>query len=185
MFHFFLGVKVWCDTPRYRSIAEIEHDNTVLLFIGVVFSIATLFVVLCGVYCACVVCPDKNSPNAVRSNNPAIYNGYNIPTSAESNGRPVYSQAQWQNMHNFRERDFQTQNFIRDIPLTHSISSIEQQLSENGNSNLRRTTVEQHSSSLPPAYGDIVRQNSVTITMEQQSLVPPSYDEFIRKSNER
>jgi hypothetical protein len=182
-FHFFLGRCIRRGTSRDHSKNETELDTVFGLFIVLVsFGVACVIFVLCAVYC---VCPDENSRNAIRSNNPAIHNRYDIQTSAESNGRPVYSQLQWQNTHNFRERHFETQNLIRDIPLTNSIGSIEQQLSANSNPNLRRTSVEQHTSSLPPAYDDIVRHNSVTITTEQQSLLPPSYDEFIRQSNER
>lgn len=77
---------------------------------------------------------------------------------------------------------------MRNPPLINSTGSTEQQLLENGNFNPRRigtTSVAQRISSLPPAYNDVILQNSVTIMMEEKSLQPPSYDDFIRKNSER
>jgi len=69
-----------------------------------------------------------------------------------------------------------------------SLPSIEPRPTENNNSNgrrARRISIEQHISSSPPKYDDTMRQNSVTITMQQQSLLPPSYDDFMRRNNRK
>jgi hypothetical protein len=55
-------------------------------------------------------------------------------------------------------------------------------LTEHRNTRRETTTsIEQQSSTSPPAYDDLPRRSSTTITMEQQILQPPpTYDDFMR-----
>jgi hypothetical protein len=139
----------------------------------------------------CIICIIGCFISFSELNNPAINNSSNVQplqTSAQSVGRPVYSELRWQNIGNFRPRQLAIPAFIRNASLANSTGSTEQQLSRNGNSNLSRTgitSVTQRTSSLPPVYDDVLPQNSATITMEEQFLLPPSYDDFMRRNNER
>jgi hypothetical protein len=69
-----------------------------------------------------------------------------------------------------------------------SLPSIEPRRAENNDSygrRARRISIEQHISSSPPKYDDVMRQNPVPIAMQQQSLLPPSYDDFMRRNNRK
>jgi hypothetical protein len=69
-----------------------------------------------------------------------------------------------------------------------SLPSIEPQPVENNNSNgrrARRISIKQHISSSPPKYDGVMRENSVPIAMQQQSLLPPSYGDFMRRNNRK
>ena len=149
--------------------------------------IGCILLVVPGVPCCIVCCILIGVLCSSESDNPAINNSSNIEplqTSAQSVGRPVYSELRWQNINNLRPRPLAIPTLIRNAALTNST----EQLSRNGNSNLRRTgiiSVTQRTSSLPPAYDDVLRKNSVTITIEEQFLLPPSYDDFMQRNNER
>ncbi len=93
------------------------------------------------------------------------------------------------NVNNVQNVSSITPSTIR-LPRTdnRSLPSLEPRREENNNSNGRRVggmSVTQYISSSPPKYDDIMRQNSVTITMQQQSLLPPSYDDFMRRNNRK
>ncbi len=77
------------------------------------------------------------------------------------------------------------------------INSVTRSSSDMQNSNLRHSTETQlpvdnnfrveiasTTSSLPPAYNIVMRENSVKISEGYQSMLPPSYNDFMRKINE-
>ncbi len=59
--------------------------------------------------------------------------------------------------------------------------SMETQLPVDNNCRVERVST---TSSLPPAYNIVMRENSVTISEEYLSMLPPSYNDFMRKINE-
>jgi hypothetical protein len=131
------------------------------------------------------------SNNTVVSNNPAINNNSTIELQQTSIQPDVFLQrhldATRRRRENFNLQCAGTQNLIRDIPLRNTTESTDRQSSQIDNYNITRTTtsVEQPTLSLPPAYNDVVRQDSITIITEQQSLLPPSYDDFMRGNYKR
>jgi hypothetical protein len=130
-----------------------------------------------------------NTP--ARSNDPAINNSSIIElqqTSIQPNlFFSTHLNTTQRPIENFNLQCAETQSLIRDIPLRNTTESTDRQSSQIDNSNIRRTTisVEQPTLSLLPAYDDVVRQNSITIIVEQQSLLPPSYDDFMRGNYKR
>jgi hypothetical protein len=58
---------------------------------------------------------------------------------------------------------------------------METQLPVDNNCRVERVST---TSSLPPAYNIVMRENSVTISEEYLSMLPPSYNDFMRKINE-
>jgi hypothetical protein len=78
------------------------------------------------------------------------------------------------------------QSLVTNIPLRNFTPSVEQQPSQYDNLSTRRETAtfEQQIPMLPPAYDDWIDRNSITITIEQQSLSPspPTYDESMQRN---
>lgn len=80
------------------------------------------------------------------------------------------------------------QTLMNNTSVRNAIDSTEQQLPEYHNlstSGAMPTSTEVLSSNEPPAYKDITQQNSITITIEEESSAPPSYNDFIRQTCNR
>jgi hypothetical protein len=129
--------------------------------------------------------------NCVRSNNPVDNNTYPVQlyeTLAEPHVfLPIYLEATRQHIENFNLQSMETQSLLRSTTLRNSTDSTQQQLPENGNSNVTTATtitVEHQTLRSPPSYDDVIRQSSITIPMEQHSFLLPSYDDFMRRNNQ-
>jgi hypothetical protein len=173
-----------CDQWRSR-VAKESNDTSSLIML--------CFLCLLVLLCFGLVRPNNpvQSINPVQSYNP--FQTYDpvinhsttvqlLQTSIQPDGLPRYLEGTRQPIEDFSLRQLERQTLMRDTPSRNLIGSIEQQLSENNIYNIEIITT---SSSSPPSYNDVVRQSSIAITMEQQSLLPPSYDDFIRANNER
>jgi hypothetical protein len=121
-----------------------------------------LFVWVCGLLCRFVCC-DHNDSAQVHSTSRSIIE--QPQTVNRSNFVPINSVAQ-------SSSDMQNSN------LRHST---ETQLRVYNNCRIERASI---TSSLPPAYNIVMRENSVTISEEYQSMLPPSYNDFMRRINE-
>ncbi|CAF3992053.1 unnamed protein product [Rotaria sordida] len=118
--------------------------------------------------------------NTLRSKYPVIDNNsttQTLHTSTQPISRSIYSISPLQHIENHNLRHLGTQTSIEDTSLRNSIGSIQQQLPDE---RAITTSVERQTSCSLPAYDDVAQRSSITITMEQQSLLPPSYDDFIR-----
>jgi hypothetical protein len=121
------------------------------------------------------------------SNGPVIGHSFTegrIEISAEGDRSSRYLETAGHRIENFNLQSSAIQNLIRDVSIRNPTDSTQQQLSLNNNSDVRRATTisfEQRTLSSLPVYDDVIRQSSITVTVEQQPSLPPSYDDFMQR----
>ncbi len=162
----------------------------VMMGITMIYGVMTCCIVGCTILCKRTIV--QSDSRVVQSDNPV-----NQSDRPVSNNSSSVQQEQTSALSNWLSRDLEvirqgtTENFnlqslgsqslIRNTLLTNSIDSMEQHLPAIDNFSIRRATT---SSSLP-AYDDIIHQNSITITIEQESILPSTYDDFMQESHRR
>jgi hypothetical protein len=138
-------------------------------------------------FCPCIKDIETAEPIVPAINNsPPI-----IPsqTLSESSRLASHLVATRQHIENFNLETLETSSLSMTTPLRSSIALTEHQLPRNDHCGTRvaiTSSVEQTSRQSPPAYGDLIRQNSIEMILEQESLLaPPTYEDFMRRHNER
>jgi hypothetical protein len=150
------------------------------------FAFGWFGVICCGACCFAAIKGYLCGSNEIEVNNrstlePSQTSTQYVPTLAYD------SVATLQSMNSCNLRTPEIQSLVRDIPLRNIAPSVEQQPPQYANPSTRRetaTSLEQQIPMLPPAYDDCIDRNSITITIEQQSLSPspPTYDEFMQRN---
>jgi hypothetical protein len=110
-----------------------------------------------------------------------------LQTSFEPDELATYLEVTRQHIENFNSENPETQSLSTVTSLRSSIALTERQLPGNDHGGTRLAMTPSREQIPPPAYESLVRQSSITITIEQQSLLPPppTYDDFMRRNNER
>jgi len=128
----------------------------------------------------------QSDNSVIQSDRPVSNNSYSVQqeqTSALSNWLSRDFEVTRQGTtENINLQSLGPQSLIRSTLLTNSIDFMEPRLPAIDNFSTRGATA---TSSSPPTYDEVIHQNSITITIEQESILPPTYDDFMQESHRR